>query len=59
MKITFLGHAGLYVETRHGSHRAYSYRELVALLEGAGFAVETRDPWTSHAHSVMFVATRI
>jgi SAM-dependent methyltransferase len=45
------------VETRCGSHRAYSFRELVELLEGAGFTVETSPPWTRAAHNVLFVCT--
>ena len=45
-------------EVRRGSHRAYSYRELVALIEAAGFAVEPAQPWTRDAHSVVFIATR-
>jgi SAM-dependent methyltransferase len=46
------------IETRHGSHRAYTYQELVALLEGAGFSVKPSEPWTKQAHSVRFIATR-
>lgn len=46
------------VETRRGSHRAYSYRELVQLIEAAGFTVEPARPWTRDAHSTTFVATR-
>jgi len=34
------------VETRHGSHRAYSYRELVELVGRSGFVVESSDTWT-------------
>jgi SAM-dependent methyltransferase len=44
------------VESRRGSHRAYSYRELVALLETAGFSVDAAEPWTREAHMVCFVA---
>ena len=47
------------VEVRHGSHRAYSYRELVELLTVSGFAVEVADPWTRDAHTASFVATRV
>jgi len=47
------------VEVRRGSHRAYAYRELVALIEAAGFSVTTADPWTREAHAVSFVATAI
>ena len=46
------------VDVRHGSHRAYSYRELVELIEASGFAVELAEPWTREAHSVSFIATR-
>ncbi len=40
-----------------GSHRAYTYRQLVELLEGAGFMVQTAEPWTRQAHNVSFIAT--
>jgi 2-polyprenyl-3-methyl-5-hydroxy-6-metoxy-1,4-benzoquinol methylase len=46
------------VDVRRGSHRAYTYRELVGLLTAAGFAVEVAEPWTREAHSVTFIATR-
>ena len=46
------------VDVRSGSHRAYSYRELVELIEAAGFTVELAEPWTREAHTVSFVATR-
>jgi len=46
------------VEVRRGSHRAYTYRELVGLLAAAGFAVEVAEPWSREAHSVTFIATR-
>jgi len=47
------------VEVRRGSHRAYTYRELVGLLTASGFAVELADAWTRDQHSVSFIATRI
>ena len=47
------------VEVRRGSHRAYTYRELLGLLTGSGFAVELPEAWTLDAHSVSFIATRI
>jgi hypothetical protein len=47
------------VDTRHGSHRAYTYRQLVELLEGAGFTVQSAEPWTRQAHNVSFIATRV
>ena len=46
------------VEVRSGSHRAYSYRELVELIEASGFTVELAEPWAREAHTVSFVATR-
>jgi SAM-dependent methyltransferase len=46
------------IEVRNGSHRAYSYRELVALLETAGFTVELDQPWKRDAHAITFIATR-
>jgi hypothetical protein len=48
-----------HVDTRHGSHRAYTYRQLVELLEGAGFTVQSAEPWTRQAHNVSFIATRV
>jgi cyclopropane fatty-acyl-phospholipid synthase-like methyltransferase len=47
------------VETRCGSHRAYTYRELVTLIEAAGFTVELSPPWARDAHMVTFIATRV
>lgn len=46
------------IAVRHGSHRAYTYRELRELLEECGFAVTVAEPWTREAHTVTFVATR-
>ena len=46
------------VETRHGSHRAYTYRELIELFGCAGFSVATSEPWRRDLRSVQFVATR-
>jgi len=46
------------VETRHGSHRAYSCRELTILLMASGFTVEFAEPWTRDAHAVSFIATK-
>ena len=47
------------VETRHGSHRAFSYRELAALLEEAGFEAAPDSPWTREAQAVYFIATAV
>lgn len=46
------------VEVRRGSHRAYTYRELMDLLTASGFAVELADAWSPDSPSVTFVATR-
>jgi SAM-dependent methyltransferase len=56
IEYTFVSKGG--VEVRQGSHRAYSYRELVELIESAGFSVETAEPWTRSAHMVTFIGTR-
>ena len=48
-----------HVDTRYGSHRAYTYRQLVELLERAGFTVQTAEPWTRQARNVSFIATRV
>jgi len=47
-----------HLDVRRGSHRAYSYRELVALLDQSGFSVVTAKPWTRDAHNVTFIGTR-
>jgi SAM-dependent methyltransferase len=57
IEYTFVSHGR--VEARRGSHRAYTYRELVELLTVSGFAVEPAEAWTRDAHSASFVATRI
>jgi SAM-dependent methyltransferase len=46
------------VETRRGSHRAYTYRQLVELMEAAGFAVRAAEPWTPASHQLTLVGTR-
>lgn len=46
------------VEVRRGSHRAYTYRQLVELIGAAGFSVETDRPWTRDAQAISFIATR-
>jgi SAM-dependent methyltransferase len=46
-----------HLEVRHGSHRSYGYRELVTLIEAAGFTVETAEPWTRDVQVVTFIAT--
>jgi SAM-dependent methyltransferase len=51
--------AGGRVDVRHGSHRAYAYRELLALVASAGFTVEAAERWTRDARSVTLVATAV
>jgi len=46
------------VDVRRGSHRAFTYRQLVDQLGAAGFTVEVSQPWTRDAHVVTFIATR-
>jgi SAM-dependent methyltransferase len=46
------------VEVRHGSHRAYTYRQLVELMEAAGFSVAPDDAWTRAMPSLTLVGTR-
>jgi SAM-dependent methyltransferase len=48
-----------HVHVRHGSHRAYSYRELVHLLTATGFNVDLAEPYTRESHNVTFVATAV
>jgi SAM-dependent methyltransferase len=47
------------VHVRHGSHRAYAYRELVELLTATGFTVDLAEPYTRESHDVTFVATAV
>jgi SAM-dependent methyltransferase len=51
--------SGERVEVRRGSHRAFTYRELTALLTAAGFAVELAGGWTREAQSLSFIATKV
>jgi SAM-dependent methyltransferase len=46
------------VDVRRGSHRAYTYRELVELLERSGFVVNVAEPWRRDAHNVTFIGTK-
>jgi SAM-dependent methyltransferase len=55
IEYTFVSAEG--VQVRRGSHRAYSYRELVALIRQAGFHAELAEPYTREAHALTFVAT--
>jgi len=46
------------VEVRRGSHRAYTYRQLVELMETAGFAVAPAETWTRASQTLTLVGTR-
>jgi SAM-dependent methyltransferase len=56
IEYTFVSNGRL--DVRRGTHRAFTYRELVDLLGAAGFSVELAQPWTRDAHVVTFIATR-
>jgi 2-polyprenyl-3-methyl-5-hydroxy-6-metoxy-1,4-benzoquinol methylase len=56
IEYTFVSNGRL--DVRRGTHRAYTYRELVELLEAAGFTVELGQPWTRDAQMVTFIGTR-
>ena len=46
------------VEVRSGTHRAYTYRQLVELVQAAGFTVELAAPWTLDTHKLLLLARR-
>jgi SAM-dependent methyltransferase len=49
------------VEVRRGSQRVYTYRQLIELMESAGFAVapaENIEKWTRASHTLTLVGTR-
>jgi SAM-dependent methyltransferase len=56
IEYTFVSRGRL--DVRRGSHRAYSFRELVQLLETTGFAVDLDQPWNRDVRMVTFIATR-
>jgi 2-polyprenyl-3-methyl-5-hydroxy-6-metoxy-1,4-benzoquinol methylase len=56
IEYTFVSNGRL--DVRRGTHRAYTYRELVQLLETAGFTVALAQPWTLDARTVSFICTR-
>ena len=45
-------------EVRHGTHRAYTYRQLHELLEAAGFTVMLGKPWDRTSHTLTLIGTR-
>ena len=46
------------VEVRSGTHRAYTYRQLVELVQASGFTVEPAAPWTLDTHELLLLARR-
>jgi SAM-dependent methyltransferase len=46
------------VETRRGTHRAYTYRQLIEVMTSAGFRVEPDPAWTPASHTLTLVGTR-
>jgi SAM-dependent methyltransferase len=46
------------VEVRRGSHQAYTYRQLVELMEAAGFKVSADAAWNRTTPSLTLVGTR-
>ena len=59
LEIEYTVVSGGEVHVRRGSHRAYSYRELVHLLTATGFNVDLAEPYTRESHVVTFVATAV
>ena len=46
------------VEVRRGSQQMYTYRQLIELMEAAGFAVPPDKAWTRASHTLTLVGTR-
>jgi hypothetical protein len=46
------------VEIRRGSQRVYPFRELIELVEAAGFTVAPDEKWTRASHTLTLVGTR-
>ena len=46
------------IEVRSGTHRAYTYRQLIELFQAAGFSVEPAAPWSLDAHKLLLVGRR-
>ena len=57
IEYTFI--AGSRTEVRRGTHRAYTYRELVELIRAAGFSVEPAAPWTIDTPTLSLIARRL
>jgi SAM-dependent methyltransferase len=56
IEYTFVTGSG--IETRRGSHRAYTYRQLIELFDRAGLTVESSGGWTPAAPELTLVARR-
>jgi SAM-dependent methyltransferase len=46
------------VDVRRGSQQMYTYRQLIELMESAGFAVTPDPAWTRASHTLTLVGTR-
>ena len=57
LEIEYTVVSGGQLHVRHGSHRAYSYRELVELLTATGFTVGLAEPYARERPNVTFIAT--
>jgi SAM-dependent methyltransferase len=57
IEYTFVSNGQVHV--RRGSHRAYSFRELVELISAAGFEVKLAEPWAREVHTLTVVAAAI
>jgi SAM-dependent methyltransferase len=47
------------IDVRSGTHRAYTYRQLIELFEASGFAVEPAEEWTLDARQLVLVGRRL
>src|SRR5439155_1074661 len=56
IEYTFI--SGGRTEVRRGSHRMYTYRQLVELMEAAGFAVTPDPAWTRSSHTLSLVGSK-
>src|SRR5262245_23717610 len=56
IEYTFVSHGR--TEVKRGWHRAYAYRELMALMETCGFSVTPATAWSRTDHMVTLVGTR-
>jgi cyclopropane fatty-acyl-phospholipid synthase-like methyltransferase len=55
IEYTFVSNGEVHV--RRGSHRAYTYRQLVDLIAAAGFEVQLSEPYTHESRVLTFIAT--